>query len=110
MQGKGPAGPANCAADLGRLRTLATPEMVSYFADDLAGYASRGLVNECGDVKLLQGDLAEAWREGNADYATVAMRYSLTDVTVNSLSRSAFRNASSRAFFSFSLNCISFNY
>jgi predicted lipid-binding transport protein (Tim44 family) len=70
------------AADLGRLRTLATPEMVSYFADDLAGYASRGLVNESSDVKLLQGDLAEAWREGNADYASVAMRYNLTDAMV----------------------------
>jgi predicted lipid-binding transport protein (Tim44 family) len=70
------------AADLGRLRTLATPEMVSYFADDLAGYASRGLTNEVSDIKLLQGDLAEAWREGDADYATLAMRYSLTDAMV----------------------------
>jgi predicted lipid-binding transport protein (Tim44 family) len=32
-------------------------------------------------VRLLQGDLAEAWREGDTDYATVAMRYALTDVT-----------------------------
>jgi predicted lipid-binding transport protein (Tim44 family) len=30
-------------------------------------------------VKLLQGDLAEAWREGDADYASVAIRYSLID-------------------------------
>jgi hypothetical protein len=28
------------------------------------------------DVQLLQGDLAEAWREGTADFATVAMRFS----------------------------------
>jgi hypothetical protein len=34
------------------------------------------------DIKLLQGDLAEAWREGDADYATLAMRYSLTDAMV----------------------------
>jgi len=27
----------------------------------------------------LQGDLSEAWREGNDEYATVAMRYSLND-------------------------------
>lgn len=26
---------------------------------------------------MLKGDLAEAWREGDADYATVAMRFSL---------------------------------
>src|SRR5262249_1002748 len=35
------------------------------------------------DVKLLQGDLAEAWREGDTDYATVAMRFSLNDETVD---------------------------
>jgi predicted lipid-binding transport protein (Tim44 family) len=32
-------------------------------------------------VKLLQGDLAEAWREGDTEYATVAMRYSSVDYT-----------------------------
>ena len=30
-------------------------------------------------MKLLKGDLAEAWREGDREYATVAMRYSLRD-------------------------------
>ena len=34
------------------------------------------------DVKLLQGDLAEAWREGETDYATVAMRFALVDKTL----------------------------
>jgi len=34
------------------------------------------------DVKLLRGDLAEAWREGNADYATVAMNFALKDSMV----------------------------
>jgi predicted lipid-binding transport protein (Tim44 family) len=28
---------------------------------------------------LESGDLAEAWREGHVEYATVAMRYSLID-------------------------------
>ena len=40
------------------------------------------MVNQVTGVKLLQGDLSEAWREGNTEYATVAMRYALTDVTV----------------------------
>jgi len=71
------------ASDLSRLRTLATPEMVSDFADDLARYASRGLINEVGDIKLEQGDLAEAWREGDDEYATVAMRYRLKDAWVD---------------------------
>jgi predicted lipid-binding transport protein (Tim44 family) len=65
--------------DLGKLRTLMTPEMLSYFAEELAANASRGVINKISDVKLLQGDLAEAWREGDTDYATVAMRYSLDD-------------------------------
>jgi predicted lipid-binding transport protein (Tim44 family) len=71
------------AEDLGRLRSLATPEMVSYFSDELAANASNGVVNRVSEVKLLQGDLAEAWREGDAEYATVAMRFSLNDTTVD---------------------------
>ena len=70
------------AEDLGGLRRHATPEMVSYFSEELAANASTGVVNKISDVKLLQGDLAEAWREGDTDYATVAMRYSLVDQMV----------------------------
>src|SRR3954469_5978571 len=74
---------AYSAEDLARLRREATPEMLSYFSEDLAANASKGVVNRVSDVKLLQGDLAEAWREGDADYATVAMRYSLKDEMVD---------------------------
>src|SRR5262249_6329791 len=45
--------------------------------------ASKSVVNRVSDVKLLQGDLAEAWREGATDYATVAMRFSLNDETID---------------------------
>jgi predicted lipid-binding transport protein (Tim44 family) len=48
----------------------------------LAGNASRGLINRVTDVKLLRGDLAEAWREGSTDYATVAMNFALNDSMV----------------------------
>ena len=44
--------------DLSALRAKAAPEMLSYFSEQLAGNASRGLVNRVTDVKLLQGDLA----------------------------------------------------
>ena len=64
------------------LRAKVTPEMLSYFSEQLAQNASRGLINRVTDVKLLQGDLAEAWREDNAEYATVAMRFALTDSMV----------------------------
>jgi len=63
------------------MRAVATAEMVKYFGDDLADLARRGLRNETSDLKLEQGDLAESWREGNRDYATVAMRFSMIDVT-----------------------------
>jgi predicted lipid-binding transport protein (Tim44 family) len=61
--------------------------MLSYFSEQLADNASRGLINRVTDVKLLQGDLAEAWREGRTDYATVAMKYALKDSMVERASR-----------------------
>lgn len=69
--------------DIGHLHTLATPEMVSYFSGDLEANKARGVENKVSDVKLLQGDLAEAWREGETDYASVAMRFSLVDKTLD---------------------------
>lgn len=70
---------ANDRATLGR---LLTPEMASYIGDELDELARDGLENRLSDVKLLQGDLSEAWNEGSADYATVAMRYEMKDVIV----------------------------
>jgi len=73
---------AYSSEDLSALRALVTPEMLSYFSEQLTQNASRGLINRITDVKLEQGDLAEAWREGDADYAAVAMRFALTDSMV----------------------------
>lgn len=69
--------------DIAKLHTLATPEMVSYFSNDLQDHKARNVINKVSQVKLLQGDLAEAWREGDSEYATVAMRYSLVDVMLD---------------------------
>ncbi|HET6184411.1 MAG TPA: TIM44-like domain-containing protein [Acetobacteraceae bacterium] len=68
-------------SDLAALSRLATPEMVSYFSEQLADYASRGERNMVSEVRLEQGDLAQAWAEGAREYATVAMRFSMIDVT-----------------------------
>jgi predicted lipid-binding transport protein (Tim44 family) len=68
--------------DIAKLHTLATPEMVSYFAKDMEANKASNDINKVSDVKLLQGDLAEAWREGDTDYASVAMRFSLVDKTL----------------------------
>jgi len=73
---------AYSAEDLNALRTKVTPEMLSYFSEQLSENASRGLVNRISDVRLEQGDLAEAWREGGAEYATVAMRFALVDQVI----------------------------
>jgi len=70
------------AEDLNALRAKVTPEMLSYFAEQLAENSSRGLFNRITGVKLLNGDLSEAWNEGSADYATVAMHFALTDAMV----------------------------
>ncbi|MFO1163247.1 MAG: TIM44-like domain-containing protein [Reyranellaceae bacterium] len=68
-------------ADLAALRGLATPEMVGYFSEELSSNASQGVENKVEAVKLEQGDLSEAWSEGNLEYATVAMRFSMIDTT-----------------------------
>lgn len=73
---------AYSAEDLNALRAHVTPEMLSYFSEQLSENASRGLINRVTGVRLLQGDLSEAWREGGTDYATVAMRFALTDSMV----------------------------
>lgn len=69
------------AQDLNALRALVTPEMLGYFGEQLAEQTSRGVRNVVTDVRLLQGDLAQAWAEQGREYATVAMRFSMIDVT-----------------------------
>lgn len=69
--------------DVAKLHTLATPEMVSYLTTDLAEHKARNEINKVSDTKLLQGDLSEAWREGDTDYASVAMRFSMVDKTLD---------------------------
>ena len=69
--------------DIGRLRMLATPEMVSYLEGDLEQIRARNRINKTSGTRLLQGDLAEAWREGDTDFASVAMRFSLIDRTLD---------------------------
>jgi predicted lipid-binding transport protein (Tim44 family) len=69
--------------DVNALSRLTTPEMESYFTRDIAANQAKGVVNQVSSVKLLQGDLSEAWREGNTDYSTVAMRFRLVDRTID---------------------------
>ena len=68
--------------DVGALRMQTTPEMAAYFEEELADNRSKGVLNRIGNVELLKGDLSEAWAEPDAEYATVAMRYALSDAMV----------------------------
>ena len=69
--------------DTDRLGDMTTPEMLSYYSQDLADDKRNGIRYEVANVKLLQGDLSEAWQEPGVDYATVAMRFSMIDVKLD---------------------------
>ncbi len=71
------------SGDVATLRNIATPELLADLERDLSENARRGVVNRLGAPSLLQGDLAEAWSEDGGQYATVAMRFALTDAMVD---------------------------
>jgi predicted lipid-binding transport protein (Tim44 family) len=75
------------AHDLSGLQAMTTPEMTSYFAEQLTEQVSRGVRNSVTDVSLVSGDLSQAWTEQGRDYATVAMRFSMIDVTRDAAGR-----------------------
>jgi predicted lipid-binding transport protein (Tim44 family) len=75
------------AHDLNHLSALLTPEMLRYLGEQLAEQTSRGVRNTVTDVRLLQGDLSEAWAEGGRNYATVAMRFQMVDATYDQAGR-----------------------
>jgi predicted lipid-binding transport protein (Tim44 family) len=67
------------AADLGRLRQLMTPDMLAHFSQELARNNSRGVRNIVSNVQLLNGELTEAWDEGDRQYASALMRWRAID-------------------------------
>ncbi len=69
--------------DYATLRKITTPEAMSYLAEELGQNATDGLRNSVTDVKLVQSDIAEAWAEGDRDYATAALRYSSIDAMLD---------------------------
>ena len=56
------------------MRRLMTPEMLSYFSEELTRNTSQGVRNIVSDVELLKGELAESWEEGDLQYATAYMQ------------------------------------
>jgi predicted lipid-binding transport protein (Tim44 family) len=70
------------AGDLGRMRRLMTPEMLSYFSEELTRNASQGVQNIVSDVQLLKGELSESWEQADLQYATAYMRWRAIDYVV----------------------------
>ena len=68
--------------DLSALKHIASPEMVSFLADDLAENTSRNARNVVENVTLLKGDVSEAWSENGKEFATAVMTFSSHDYTV----------------------------
>lgn len=68
--------------DLGAMRRHVTPEMLSYFSEELSRNVSQGVENRVEQVTLLKGDLQEAWAEGEFEYATARLRWSAIDTMV----------------------------
>ena len=66
-------------ADLSRLRQVMTPEMLSYFSEELTRNTSAGVQNIVSDVRLLKGEISESWEEGDLQYATAYMKWSAID-------------------------------
>ena len=71
------------AEDFARLRARTTPEVMSYFAEELSQNATAGRRNRVSDTRLLDAAVAEAWQEAGTDYATIAMRYESVDVMLD---------------------------
>lgn len=71
------------AEDFAALRSVTTPEAMGFLSEELGANATRGVRNRVTEVRLLAGEVAEAWREDGDDYATVAMRFSSRDFMVD---------------------------
>jgi predicted lipid-binding transport protein (Tim44 family) len=68
--------------DLARLRSLMTPEMLGYFSEELTKNTSQGVQNVVSNVRLIKGDVTEAWDEGGLEYATAHLQWTANDFTV----------------------------
>jgi predicted lipid-binding transport protein (Tim44 family) len=69
-------------ADLAQLRQLVTPEMLSYFSEELTRNSSQGVQNTVSNVSLVKAELTESWEEGDLEFATAYMRWTALDYTV----------------------------
>ncbi|EPY01451.1 TIM44-like domain-containing protein [Magnetospirillum fulvum] len=70
------------AADPAALRAWATPEMVTFLAQDLGQNAAEGQVNRVEQITLREGDVVESWREDKSQYVTARLVFDCLDYMV----------------------------
>ena len=68
--------------DLAQMRRVLTPEMLSYFSEELTRNTSQGVQNIVSDVRLLKGEISESWEEGDLQYATAYLRWRALDYVI----------------------------
>ncbi|MEE3625141.1 TIM44-like domain-containing protein [Nitrospirillum sp. BR 11752] len=69
--------------DLTALRRHLTPEMLSYYGEEMTENQSRGVRNLVADVHLVKGDVVESWHEDGRTYCTALLRWRARDWTVD---------------------------
>ncbi|MGO8914327.1 MAG: TIM44-like domain-containing protein [Stellaceae bacterium] len=69
-------------SDLRTLGHYTTPEMLGYFAEQLAANTSQGVENHVERLELVNGDVRQAWDEGALQYATCLLHWRALDYTV----------------------------
>jgi predicted lipid-binding transport protein (Tim44 family) len=69
--------------NLEALKKLVSVEMYKYFTDTLNQNLSQSLANKVENIKVLNVDLSEAWREDESEYATIMLEWSALDYTCN---------------------------
>jgi uncharacterized membrane protein len=69
-------------SDVAQMRQVMTPEMLSYFSEELTRNSSQGVENHVSNVNLVKAELTESWEEGDLEYATAHMRWTALDYTV----------------------------
>ncbi len=70
------------AGDLARLRPLMTPEMLSWFTEELSRNTGRGVRNIVANVELVAAELTESWEERDRQFATAFLRWRAIDYTL----------------------------
>ncbi len=70
------------AGDPARLRPLMTPEMLSWFTEELSRNTGRGVRNVVANVRLSAAELTESWEERDRQFATAFLRWRAIDYVV----------------------------